>query len=81
MYLLRAQGTGLKHMPDVITTILRKIQTDSGNKSDENEEDSKELYIPNSQSTGGETRNFTPHFFPSFITKKKSHVSVQYLTN
>ena len=39
-------------MPDVITTILRKIHTDSGNKSGENEQDIKELCIPNSLSTG-----------------------------
>lgn len=32
-------------MPDVITTILRKIHTDSGNKSGGNEQNTKELYI------------------------------------
>lgn len=49
-------------MPDVITTILRKIHKDNGNKSGENEQDIKELCIPNSQSTGGKIRNFTPQF-------------------
>lgn len=48
-------------MPDVITTILRKIHTVE-TKVVRKSKTVKELYIPNSQSTGRKTRNFTPHF-------------------
>lgn len=77
--LLRTQGKAY-----IITTILIKIHTDGGNKSGENEQDIKELYIPKSQATGGETSNFIPQFFSSFITHPpppKSHVWVQYPIN
>lgn len=33
----------------------------------ENEQDIKELYIPNSQATGGETSNFIPQLFPPLL--------------
>ena len=61
-------------MPDVIPTILRKIHTDSGNKSGENEQDIKELCIPNSLSTG-ERSEISLHSFLLIYYPPKSHVS------